>query len=184
MMTPADESGRPVETDDRFPSGPWKGFFLMPSSPDRHGMELLLTFREGTILGEGRDRVGEFLVRGRYQTDDGKCWWTKRYVGKHDVSYLGYNEGKGIWGTWDIPPIWRGGFHIWPEAMGDPTKETLVEEAEVPELVGASVGGEESYLPETPTIPSSRVRRVDDEITLKPLPRPRDPDRDGSDPQA
>jgi hypothetical protein len=95
--------------------------------PGRHMMELDLNFHQGVMTGEGRDRIGSFLIRGKYNIDDGKCWWTKRYVGKHDVAYQGYNEGKGIWGVWDIPPTFRGGFHIWPEAMGDPMSPRLAE---------------------------------------------------------
>ena len=124
-----------VEQDSRFPSGPWKGFFLQPTRPGRHWMDLQLTFREGNIRGEGRDWVGRFIITGRYQIEDGRCWWTKRYIGKHDVAYQGYNEGKGIWGTWQIPPAWRGGFHIWPLAMGDPDMDRLVEAIEEPEEV-------------------------------------------------
>jgi hypothetical protein len=115
----------PVETDSRFPSGPWQGFFLMAHLPGRHKMELHLTFRQGVMTGEGRDMIGPFLIRGKYHVDDGKCSWSKRYIGKHDVAYQGYNEGKGIWGLWEIPPTWRGGFHIWPTAMGDPTNPKL-----------------------------------------------------------
>ncbi len=152
--TPNDPNLKPpldLETDSRFPSGPWVGYFLQAEiPPGRHHMELRLTFRQGVVTGEGRDFVGEFLIRGRYQVEDGKCWWTKRFIGKHDVAYQGYNEGKGIWGTWDIPPSWKGGFHIWPEAMGDPTQRKLFEsldepfndfiEADAP--VEMSVGGE------------------------------------------
>ena len=93
-------------------------------------MELGITFRGGTITGEGRDWVGKFILRGQYSLADGKCYWTKRYLGKHDVFYQGYNEGRGIWGTWEIPKSetsshWRGGFHIWPEGMPDPTGQRL-----------------------------------------------------------
>jgi hypothetical protein len=84
------------------------------------------------MTGEGRDLIGLFLIRGKYNLDDGKCHWTKRYVGKHDVAYQGYNEGKGIWGLWEIPPSWQGGFHIWPSAMGDPTRSTLTEALDEP----------------------------------------------------
>ncbi|MBI3464426.1 MAG: hypothetical protein HY000_15430 [Planctomycetes bacterium] len=143
-MTRQPSQEPPVEQDSRFPSGPWKGFFLQRTVPGRHWMELHLTFREGTIRGEGRDWVGQFIITGRYQIEDDKCWWTKRYVGKHDVAYQGYNEGKGIWGTWQIPPTWRGGFHIWPLAMGDPDTDRLVETLEQPdevvELVGVGPG--------------------------------------------
>ncbi|WP_165231897.1 hypothetical protein [Aquisphaera insulae] len=121
-----------VETDSRFPSGPWCGFFLMSHSPGKHTMELQLTFRQGVMTGEGRDRIGPFLIKGKYQVEDGQCWWSKRYIGKHDVHYHGYNEGKGIWGLWEIPPTWKGGFHIWPEAMGDPTQQRLRESIEEP----------------------------------------------------
>jgi hypothetical protein len=121
-----------VESDPRFPSGPWYGFFLMAHLPGRHMMELDLTFRQGVMTGEGRDLIGTFLIRGRYQLQDGQCWWTKKYIGKHDVSYRGYNEGKGIWGLWEIPPHWRGGFYIWPKSMGDPTRQTLTESIDEP----------------------------------------------------
>jgi hypothetical protein len=113
------------ETDPRFPSGPWQGFFLMAHLPGRHTMELHLSFRRGVMSGEGRDMIGAFLIRGQYSVGDGKCRWTKKYIGKHDVAYNGYNEGRGIWGIWDIPPNWRGGFYIWPKAMGDPTLTRL-----------------------------------------------------------
>jgi hypothetical protein len=127
-----------LETDPRFPSGPWTGFFLQPQVPGRHLMDLRLTFRQGQLTGEGRDRVGLFVLRGVYDLVDGKVHWTKRYLGRHDVFYKGFNEGKGIWGTWEIPPeqnagmTWRGGFHIWPEGMADPTQPHLVEEADLP----------------------------------------------------
>ena len=126
-----------LETDPRFPSGPWVGYFLQKAMPGRHLMELRLTFRNGDMRGEGRDRVGAFTIRGRYDLDTGKCYWTKRYIGKHDVFYQGYNEGKGIWGFWEIslPGHYvydRGGFHIWPEGMADPTGSHLAAEADLP----------------------------------------------------
>jgi hypothetical protein len=146
-----------LETDPRFPSGPWTGFFLQKLVPGRHLMDLRLTFRQGEMSGEGRDWVGKFVIRGRYSTADGRCRWHKRYLGKHDVFYQGFNEGKGIWGTWEISESaaqfsQRGGFHIWPEGMADPTKPSLheaveppihveeFEETQVPELV--PVGGD------------------------------------------
>jgi hypothetical protein len=36
---------------------------------------------------------------------------------------------------WQIPPEWRGGFHIWPVAMGDPSGPVLAEAIEEPESV-------------------------------------------------
>ncbi len=126
-----------LETDPRFPSGPWTGYFLQRALPGRHLMELRLTFRQGIMEGEGRDWVGSFLIRGRYSLADGRCHWTKRYLGKHDVFYKGFNEGKGIWGVWEIPTvsvpsIGKGGFHIWPEGMADPTDSHLSAAADLP----------------------------------------------------
>jgi len=127
-----------LETDSRFPSGKWVGFFLQKQLPGKHGMELLLTFSQGILTGEGRDLVGEFLIKGHYHLDDGRCFFSKHYVGRHDVAYQGYNEGKGIWGLWEIAAKanqgvrLHGGFHIWPVEMGDPTGSALREEAEIP----------------------------------------------------
>src|SRR5262249_3489424 len=96
-----------------------------------------LTFRQGAITGEGRDWVGAFVIRGRYDLADGRCHWTKKYLKKHDVFYQGFNEGKGIWGTWEIAaspayPTQRGGFHIWAEGMPAPSQPQLTEEADLP----------------------------------------------------
>ena len=118
----------PVEADSRFPSGNWLGFFLDQRVPGKHSMELLLTFRAGSITGEGRDRVGPFLVNGTYDLGSGACQFRKAYSKAHALQYAGYNEGKGIWGTWDLEGL-KGGFHIWPEEMGDPTRQVLREEA-------------------------------------------------------
>jgi hypothetical protein len=120
------------ESDARFPSGPWTGFFIQPHMPGKHWMELKLTFRDGIMEGEGRDRVGPFLIKGRYQVEDGKCFWNKTYVKRHSLMYQGYNEGKGIWGTWEENARNKGGFHIWPEGMADPTQIHLAEEADAP----------------------------------------------------
>jgi hypothetical protein len=132
--TPQPGPEPPLETDERFPSGPWEGFFLQPTiRKGRSWMELILTFRAGVMTGEGRDWVGKFLIRGRYDLGNGKCWWSKRYVGKHDVAYQGYNEGKGIWGLWEMKDYgWRGGFHIWPVGMGDPTQQKLTAAVDTP----------------------------------------------------
>jgi hypothetical protein len=127
-----------VENDPRFPSGPWVGFFVQGLLIGKQWMELRLSFCSGVLTGEGRDIVGQFAILGHYDVADGRCSWTKTYHGKHDVFYAGFNEGKGIWGTWEIPrgPAsamrLHGGFHIWPEGMGDPSDSRLAVEAEPP----------------------------------------------------
>jgi hypothetical protein len=132
-----------LETDPRFPSGRWVGFWTQKNEKrgSKHTTELYITFANGRMDGEGRDWVGKFTVSGKYDLADGRCHWTKQYVRRHAVSYDGFNEGKGIWGTWlmrnEDPPIEaRGGFHIWPEEMADPSSHHLTEHADVPaELV-------------------------------------------------
>jgi hypothetical protein len=104
--------------DELFPSGPWTGFYNYTGPEDRHRMDLVLTFAEGRMSGTGNDDIGRFLVAGRYDANARECWWTKTYPGSHDVSYHGFAEGNGIWGTWEIPPWSRGGFHIWPRHLG------------------------------------------------------------------
>ena len=66
------------------------------------------------MSGDGADDVGSFLIKGRYDSANRDCHWTKTYVGAHDVFYKGFRDGKGIWGTWEIGSAWKGGFHIWP----------------------------------------------------------------------
>lgn len=134
------QQSEPRETDSRFPSGRWIGFWKQPSVGNARGdMEIELNFGHTKIWGEGRDVVGEFLFRGRYDLESGECSITKNYIGGHDVYYRGFNEGKGIWGTWEITAIIhavtysdRGGFHIWPEAIGDPTQSRLSAEVPIP----------------------------------------------------
>ncbi len=123
------------EADDRFPSGKWVGFFLDRRLPGKHQMELNLAFAAGRMTGEGRDRVGEFVVAGSYDTKTGECLFAKQYVKAHGIAYRGFNEGKGIWGTWELKwgvLVFSGGFHIWPEGMGDPTSHVLKESLDLP----------------------------------------------------
>jgi hypothetical protein len=103
-------------------------------------MELHLVFRGGVIHGDGRDWVAPFVVTGRYEISDGHCHWTKRYVSRHDVYYDGFNEGKGIWGGWQIPgdssaSHVHGGFHIWPKGIADPTASHLAAAADLEQAV-------------------------------------------------
>lgn len=95
-------------------------------------MELTLSFANGQMDGDGRDDVGSFLIKGRYASSSGECYWTKSYIGAHDVFYRGFREGKGIWGTWEIKSWGRGGFHIWPRTAGEVEEKTEHAELEVP----------------------------------------------------
>jgi hypothetical protein len=81
-------------------------------------MELNLGFASGAVTGDGRDDVGTFVIKGKYDGPARECHWTKSYLGAHDVFYRGFREGKGIWGTWEIGILVHGGFHIWPLPLG------------------------------------------------------------------
>ena len=89
-------------------------------------MDLILEFRGGIISGEGSDGIGPFVIDGNYSESTLECSWIKTYVGRHSVSYSGYREGKGIWGTWNIVQT-RGGFQIWPIGS-QPPADSLEEE--------------------------------------------------------
>src|SRR5262245_65854125 len=106
-------------TEPLFPSGPWAGFYQYASPKDKHRMDLQLTFANGTLAGTGDDDIGSFLSKVHYNAKELECYWTKSYVGGHDVFYRGFREGKGIWGTWEIGLHGRGGFHIWPRRTGE-----------------------------------------------------------------
>jgi len=110
------------ETDSRFPSGPWRGFWLQKTFPGKNWRDLHLTFGDGTVSGLGKDWVGQFVISGHDELEDGRCSLSKQYLGRHTVGYDGYNEGKGIWGNWEMPGVDKGGFHIWPAAGDDPTE--------------------------------------------------------------
>jgi hypothetical protein len=124
-----------VETDPRFPSGPWTGYWRQPPVRHRGLMDMLLTFKDGQLSGVGRDVVGNFLFRGHYDLPAGACRWVKSYLGKHDVRYEGQSRGKGIVGFWtiaDASGVLQGSFVIWPEGAEDPTLGRLMEEADPP----------------------------------------------------
>jgi len=115
-----DEEPLILETDPRFPSGPWTGFFLQLALPGRHETNLELTCSDGKLTGEGRDWAGAYTIDGSYDLASGSCEWTKQYLGRHAVMYKGTNNGRGIWGVWELRQLWglltdRGGFHIWPQ---------------------------------------------------------------------
>ena len=122
-----------LEIDERFPSGQWKGFYLQRGAPGRQWMSLALEFCDGWVAGEGRDSVGEFLVRGTYDLKTGHCSLIKTYPASHDVLYTGSNEGDGkwLWGVWRIH-IDSGGFHLWPRGEEDPTQDRTAAAKDVP----------------------------------------------------
>lgn len=115
-----DQPANTPESDDRFASGNWAGFYQQWGLQCRQ--RLALDFREGLITGGGADPGGEFSVRGTYNVHAGTCALSKLYP-SHRVEYDGFAEGDGIWGRWVIryqnSREDRGGFHIWPVGEGE-----------------------------------------------------------------
>ena len=94
-------------------------------------MDLDLCFTNGNMTGTGIDNIGPFSIKGRYDSSNQECYWTKSYLGAHDVFYRGFREGKGIWGTWELRGG-RGGFHIWPLQSGEGQQESTSSERQEP----------------------------------------------------
>lgn len=138
-----------MDDEPLFPSGPWTGFYNYTGPEDRHRMDLHLTFARGGIAGEGTDDIGPFRIRGKYDAPARECHWTKTYIGAHDVSYRGFRDTHGIWGTWEIGRWSKGGFHIWPLAQGEGSTAAKKAEAEPP----AEAIGTEAAEIERPGVP-------------------------------
>jgi hypothetical protein len=79
-----------------FPSGPWTGFYNYGRSPRKHRMDLVLIFADHMVSGDGNDDIGQFVLTGRFDGTNGECYWTKTYIGAHEVHYRGFREGKGF----------------------------------------------------------------------------------------
>lgn len=124
LVARKEDKHKAAETDPRFPSGPWKGFWLQHGCAGRQWMKgLWLRFVDGQVEGGGSDMVGAFTFKGRYDLKTGQCLMTKQYLGGHLVQYDGANQGDGmwLWGVWSIREQDSGGFHMWPHGVDDPT---------------------------------------------------------------
>ena len=134
------KAGEELEKHPLFPSGEWEGFYTHAFGPHarRHMMSFALTFKNKTVSGSGIDDVNRFIWRGHYDTEKLRCWMQKRYP-SHTVFYDGYVDQNGIWGSWEIPPYSRGGFHIWPKGLSEnltvEDKEKVPETLKFPELM-------------------------------------------------
>jgi len=152
-----------TETDPRFPSGEWKGFWMQRPYYGKQHMELSLTFIEGRVTGSGRDIVGKFVFDGTYELASGKCEMIKTYLGKHKVQYAGVNEGDGmwLWGVWHLRHM-SDGFHLWPAGVDDPTQPRDKASADQPVvrvIEDDPIGAEESDNPLDVPVHSTPVKQ-------------------------
>jgi hypothetical protein len=104
------------EQHPNFPSGEWEGHYLWQAGAgaERHPMDFILNFKEGIVTGSGSDDVGSFKWEGEYSTSSMSVKMVKVYR-THLVLYSGMADTNGIYGSWEIPPFGRGGFHVWPK---------------------------------------------------------------------
>ena len=123
-----------LEKHPFFPSGEWEGFYTYAFGGDAHRnmMSFALTFKNGKVSGSGIDNINRFIWRGSYDTEKLRCSMQKRYS-THVVLYDGYVDQNGIWGTWEIPPYDRGGFHIWPKGLSE--NLTVEDKEKLPESI-------------------------------------------------
>ena len=123
-----------AETDPRFPSGRWVGFWLQRHMPGRQYMSFDLAFADGRVSGVGADCIGDFAFSGHYDLANGTLVLLKQYRGAHLVEYEGRNEddGQWVWGVWTIRGMDQGGFHLWPDGEDDPTQRHLKREQDLP----------------------------------------------------
>ena len=113
----------PYEPDHRFPSGPWRGYWIQHGYCDV--MELWLEFSEGGLTGFGCDPAGDFEIIGSYCTDSGHMNFIKQYIDAHAIEYRGFQGDDGspaFWGIWKLCGSTvsdAGDWRIWPIDFGE-----------------------------------------------------------------
>jgi len=122
-----------VEMDERFPSGPWRGFYRQAGIQSQQRMTL--EFADGRISGRGSDPAAPFFtVSGTYDTATGIVRLIKRYA-TYQVYYDGTASSDGIPGTWSIQfagaTADTGAFHIWPDIVAMEESRSLREQRPV-----------------------------------------------------
>ena len=134
--SPPAPAGPIAERDERFPSGPWGGFFQQGGN---RPTEQAMHFAAGRLDGGGADGTGPFTIAGVYDVARGTATWTKFYPA-HTVEYRGFAEDGSLWGTWALPSGRDGGgFRLWPgkRGTGDGAGRTA---AAKPAVVGDNLG--------------------------------------------
>ena len=123
-----------VEIDERFSSGPYRGFYEQMGIRSRQ--RLSLRFYSGKVTGDGSDPCDPFSLSGDYDVNSGRVQWVKRYL-SHEVEYLGrVMRGEGIVGTWQIRGRTgrahdSGRFRVWPDEVKMQESRLLREKAPV-----------------------------------------------------
>ena len=129
------------ETHPLFPSGEWEGFYTYAQGPgaEQFKMYFSLNFANNEVSGGGSDNVGPFVWKGIYDTQGLWCKMTKYYA-THTVFYDGNVDENGIWGSWEIPPWSKGGFHLWPKKNEESAQVEAVDSLVLDNLVRVPSG--------------------------------------------
>ena len=116
---PDDGSPSP-ETDPRFPSGLWKGFYVQNGRKIRTAVDLVFhrtAADGGHVCGKGSDPVGNFRFVGTYGLDTGKVTLRKHYLAQHMVAYEGVcvSSLPMLEGRWQLrADHLTGCWRLWP----------------------------------------------------------------------
>ncbi len=77
---------------------------------------------DGMVRGAGTDMVGWFTMVGAWDRQTGRIHLVKKYLGQHEVIYVGEPDGEGcICGTWTIGAEQSGPFRLWPVIRRPPS---------------------------------------------------------------
>lgn len=126
------------ESDPRFPSGPWEGFWAYDG--ELASMNLYMQFVGGRVRGEGSDRIGMFDITGRYWTRHGTVVLRKHYRGYHVVRYRGSSFFPYLKGESRIASaLDHGRWRIWPVEEEFELTRLVIETTEGPFLVHGEV---------------------------------------------
>ncbi len=121
------------ETDERFPSGHWIGWYRQYGTRSR--MLIRIWFQHGKVHATGSDGIGPFTFSGRYDTESGDVSFVKTYIARPElveIFYQGRGEQKGVRGAWEFLGIRGGGeFHIWPESQSEGETDAVHVEQEI-----------------------------------------------------
>ena len=101
---------------------PWEGYLIQEGQQYDMYFENFQINADWSLWGSGADAIGEFTCYGTCD-NNGKCEFTKEYIGQHSVYYRGQFNGKRIRGKWHIqgqqpeyfeikmrPQVWQGAF--------------------------------------------------------------------------
>lgn len=79
-----------------FPSGPWTGFYNYGRSTRKHRMDLVLTFCNHTISGDGSDDIGRFFLAGGSMTKKGNVTGRRLTSARTRFTTAGFARAKGF----------------------------------------------------------------------------------------